>query len=68
MAKELTYKKATTVTLKACGIVDIDNGTIEIEGENKKILDLLKDFDGCYTELQAKISDSEELPLKEGTE
>ena len=32
-----TYKKATTTTLKVCGIVDIEKGTIEVDGEEKKI-------------------------------
>ena len=56
-----TYKKATTTTLKACGIVDIEKGTIEIDGEDKKILSLLADFYGAAIELIAKVKDEEEL-------
>ena len=56
-----TYKKATTTTLKACGIVDIEKGTIEIDGEDKKILSLLADFNGASIELVAKVKDEEEL-------
>ena len=56
-----TYKKATTTTLKACGIVDIEKGTIEIDGEDKKILSLLTDFNGAAIELVAKVKDEEEL-------
>ena len=56
-----TYKKATTTTLKACGIVDIEKGTIEIDGEDKKILSLLTDFNGAAIELVAKVNDEEEL-------
>lgn len=56
-----TYKKATTTTLKACGIVDIEKGNIEIDGEDKKILSLLADFNGSAIELVAKVKDEEEL-------
>ena len=56
-----TYKKATTTTLKACGIVDIEKGTIEIDGDDKKILSLLADFNGSAIELVAKVKDEEEL-------
>ena len=56
-----TYKKATTTTLKACGIVDIEKGTIEIDGEDKKILSLLADFNGAAIDLVAKVKDEEEL-------
>lgn len=56
-----SYKKATTTTLKACGIVDIEKGTIDIDGEEKKILSLLADFNGAAIELVAKVKDEEEL-------
>lgn len=56
-----SYKKATTTTLKACGIVDIEKGIIEVDGEDKKILSLLADFNGAAIELVAKVKDEEEL-------
>ena len=56
-----TYKKATTTTLKACGVVDIEKGTIEIDGDDKKILSLLADFNCAAIELVAKVKDEEEL-------
>ena len=56
-----TYKQAITTTLKACGIVDIEKGTIEIDGEDKKILSLLADFNAAAIELVAKVKDEEEL-------
>ena len=56
-----TYKKATTTTLKVCGIVDIEKGTIEVDGEEKKIISLLSDFNGGAIELVAKVKDEEEL-------
>lgn len=68
MSKTFTYKKATTVTLKACGMVDIEKGVIEIDGEEKKILDLLKDFDGLIMEIGAKVKNEQDLELCESTE
>ena len=68
MSKAFSYKKATTVTLKACGMVDIAKGVIEIDGEEKKILDLLKDFDGLIMEIGAKVKDEQDLELGESDE
>lgn len=56
-----SYKKATTTTLKACGIIDIEKGTIEIDGTDKKIMSLLSDFNGATIELVAKVKAEEEL-------
>lgn len=61
MSKNLTYKKSTTTALKASGILDIVNGTIDIDGVEKKVLSLLKDFDGAEVELSVKVKDEEEL-------
>lgn len=43
MAKALSYKKSTTVTVKAAGYVDIEKGVIETEEGNVFFKDLLKD-------------------------
>ena len=56
-----TYKKATTTILKVCGIVDVEKGTIEVDGEEKKIMSLLSGFNGDAIELVAKVKDEEEL-------
>lgn len=58
MAKALSYKKSTTVTVKAAGYVDIEKG----EG-NVFFKDLLKDFDGKYGEFQMKEKTDEDLEL-----
>lgn len=50
MAKALSYKKSTTVTVTAAGYVDIEKGVIETEEGNVSFKDLLKDFDGKYGE------------------
>lgn len=56
-----TYKKAVTTTLKVCGVIDVENGTIDVDGEAKKILSLLSDFNGGSIELVAKVKDEEDL-------
>lgn len=63
MAKNLVYKKSTTITLKAVGTLDLEHGTIDIEGEERLIKDLLKDFDNLDVEINMKIKDEEELPV-----
>lgn len=60
MAKALSYKKSTTVTVKAAGYVDIEKGVIETEEGNVSFKDLLKDFDG---EFQMKEKTDEDLEL-----
>lgn len=68
MAKAFSYKKSTSINLKACGMVDIARGIIEIDGEEKNILELLKDFDGLITELGAKVKNEQDLELGESEE
>lgn len=62
MAKSnLSYKKATTITLKAAGLVDIQNGTINVDGEDTPILSFFKDADGLEVEFAWKIKSEEDL-------
>lgn len=65
MGKSLSYKKATTITLKVSGLVDIKEGIINVDGEDKNLLELLKDFDGLEMEFAAKLKSEEELDLPE---
>lgn len=64
MAKTLTYKKSTTTTLKAMGLLDLSDNTIDT-GESGiiSIADLLADFDDNIIELSLKIKNDEELPI-----
>jgi hypothetical protein len=55
------YKKVTNTTLKACGILDTDNGTINVDDVEKSITTLLSDFNGAYVDLIVKTKDEEEL-------
>lgn len=61
MSKNLVYKKSTTTALKACGILDVASGIINVDGADKKILSLLTDFEGAEVELSVKVKDEEEL-------
>lgn len=63
MAKELSYKKSVSTTLKAVGLFDANAMTLEIDGSSKKLHKLLEDFDGCSLELTAKVSYHEDLDI-----
>lgn len=65
MAKNLSYKKAETTTLKAVGYYDADTGVIDIDGEEMKVTDLLKNFNGANLDLTAKVKSEEDLELSE---
>ena len=62
-----TYKITTTKAMKAAGILDITAMTIEVDGEEKKLSTLLKDYDGAAVEINVKTKDEEELdePVEE---
>lgn len=68
MASNFSYKKSTTVKLKVCGVLDIENGMIIVDDEEKVILSLLKDFDGYTIELVASTKDEETLEEPEEDE
>lgn len=62
MAKNnLSYKKATTITLKAAGILDAQRGVIDIDGIETPIVSLFKDADGLEIEVSWKIKEEENL-------
>lgn len=60
------YKKTQTINLKAEGFIDIENMTIEVDGEIKNISTLLSDFDASFVSLNIKTK--EETELDEPTE
>lgn len=61
--KNLSYKRITTTKLQANGFLDTDNKTIEIDGVEKNLSELLKDFNG--TEITIAVSVKEEKILKD---
>lgn len=56
-----SYKQTTNTVLKACGILDTDNGTITVDDEEKSINTLLSDFNGAFVELNLKTKNEVEL-------
>ena len=69
MAKGLSYKETTTTVLKVVGDFNYKDGTIFVETDTdagkRKIVDLLKDFQGLEIELTAKVKKEEELDVPE---
>ena len=55
------YKKTTTTAMKVAGILDTDNMTVDVDGEEKKLSTLLSDFNGCAIEINIKVKDEEDL-------
>lgn len=55
------YKKTTTTAMKVAGIIDTDNMTVDVDGEEKKLSTLLSDFNGAGIEINIKVKDEEEL-------
>lgn len=44
------YKKTVTTAMKVAGILDSDNLTVDVDGEEKKLSTLLSGFNGAPTE------------------
>ena len=61
MAKNLTYKRITTTKLQANGFLDTDNKTIEIDGVEKDLSELLKDFNGAEITIAVSVKEEEIL-------
>ena len=55
------YKKTVTTAMKVVGILDSDNLTVDVDGEEKKLSTLLSDFNGAPIEINIKVKDEEEL-------
>lgn len=65
-----TYKKTETTQMKITGIIDTDNMTVEVNGEDKRLSTLLSDFNGGEIEINIKTKSEEELdePLQDEEE
>ena len=55
------YKKTTTTAMKVAGILDADNMTVDVDGEEEKLSTLLSDFNGGAIEINIKVKDEEDL-------
>ena len=47
--------------MKVAGILDTDNMTVDVDGEEKKLSTLLSDFNGGAIEINIKVKDEEDL-------
>ena len=62
MAKSnLSYKKSTTITLKAAGMIDAQRGMIYIDGVETPLASLFKDANGLEIEVSWKVKEEEDL-------
>lgn len=55
------YKENTVTTKKMVGYYDATNHTIEVDGENKDIIEELKDFEGTPIEIVVKVKEEKDL-------
>ena len=58
----LVYKRNTTTSLKTAGLIDVENMTITVDGEDKKLSRLWKDFEGSEVEIVIKVKVDEDIP------
>lgn len=58
----LVYKRSTTPSLKTAGLIDVENMTITVDGEDKKLSRLWKDFEGSEVEIVIKVKVDEDIP------
>lgn len=55
------YKKNTVTTKKLAGIYDAECGIINVDGEEKELLEELRDFEGAAIELVVKVKEETDL-------
>lgn len=58
----LVYERSTTTSLKTAGLIDVENMTITVDGEDKKLSRLWKDFEGSEVEIVIKVKVDEDIP------
>ena len=58
----LVYKRSTTTSLKTAGLIDVENMTITVDGEDKKLSRLWKDFEGSEVEIVIKVKVDDDIP------
>ena len=46
MAKSFSYKLTTTKAMKVAGIIDTDTMTMDVDGEEKDLSKLLREYNG----------------------
>ena len=61
MAKNYTYKQSKVTTKKLVGVYDAQNNIIDVDGENKNIIEEMKDFEGAVVEVIVKVKEETDL-------
>lgn len=56
-----TYKKISTTSMKVTGILNPQTMVINVDGEDKQLSTLLRDFADLPVEINIKVKDKEEL-------
>lgn len=56
-----TYKKTSTTSMKVTGILNPQTMVINVDGEDKQLSTLLRDFADMPVEVNVKVKDEEEL-------
>lgn len=55
------FKETKQTSMKITGIIDTDNMTVEVDGEEKKLATLLSVFNGGGVEINVKVKEENEL-------
>lgn len=61
MAKNYTYKQSKVTTKKLVGVYDAQNNIIDVDGDNKNIIEEMKDFEGAVVEVIVKVKEETDL-------
>lgn len=61
MAKNYSYKENRVTTKKLVGMYNAEAHVVEVDGENRDILEELKDFEGAITEIVIKVKQETDL-------
>lgn len=61
MAKNYSYKENRVTTKKLVGMYNAKAHVVEVDGENRDILEELKDFEGAITEIVIKVKQETDL-------
>ena len=61
MSKNYTYKQSKVTTKKLVGVYDAQNNIIDVDGENKNIIEEMKDFEGAVVEVIVKVKEETDL-------
>ena len=55
------FKEIKQTSMKIAGIIDTDNMTVEVDGEEKKLATLLSVFNGGNVKINVKVKEESEL-------